>query len=185
MRYIRLIISLAQQSWFCCAGRTMDFIFDQSQLPIIGSRYWDIVPTIGTQSMERDKAIPSDSLTGNQSRRTNISGTETNSSSSGSDMSSWRRPLASQVGLDFQIHKLTSLVHSVLRLYYCCGVTFQYHWPFSAVFVLVVWCDLSMPLTLQYCGCIVVRWPIVAWPLSDVVQINWMNTLLYEVHWYK
>jgi hypothetical protein len=78
----------------------MDFIFEQTQLPIIGVRFWDVCPTVGSQSLERDRAALSDGANGNQTRRTVTSGTETNSSSSGSDVSSWRRPLASQVGFN-------------------------------------------------------------------------------------
>ena len=89
----------------------MDFIFDQTQLPIIGSRFWDIVPTVGTKSLERNRSMLPDNA--NQSRRTNMSGTETNSLSSTFDISSWRRPLASQVGFHFSI-----------ALCWTCGMNF-------------------------------------------------------------
>jgi hypothetical protein len=89
-------------------GRTMDFVFDQSQISIIGSRYWDISsPHLGTVAVDTaavtGAAKETAAASGGSNRRTTAGNVETGSmgtSTSNSEFgptSSWKRPLASQM----------------------------------------------------------------------------------------
>ena len=71
-------------------GRTMEFTFDQTQISIIGSKYWDIVtsPKLG---------VTESAITAPASNSGSVSRTTTTTSSD--NVSSWKRPASSQVRL--------------------------------------------------------------------------------------
>jgi len=83
----------------CYEGRTMEFVFDQTQTPIIGSKYWDIAtsPKLGVS-----EATAAGTDTANTTTPTANSGsasrTTTTTTTTGSEnVSSWKRPASSQV----------------------------------------------------------------------------------------
>jgi len=82
------------------SGRTVEFVFDQTQVPIISSKYWDIAttsPKLGitdTSSPTATTVIASSSAaaasgSGSGSRSTTTTGSD--------NVSSWKRPASSQV----------------------------------------------------------------------------------------
>ena len=71
----------------------MEFVFDQTQIPIIGSKYWDIVTKLAvseTSPVDAVTATTSASNSGTGSRTTNTTASDNN-------ISSWKRPASSQV----------------------------------------------------------------------------------------
>lgn len=77
-------------------GRTMEFKFDQNQIPIIGAKYWDIhsASTGSVEQMDRGSASIGTRHPGVSSEGTGSISTHT--SSSEGLVSSWKRPVSSQ-----------------------------------------------------------------------------------------
>jgi len=92
------------------AGRTVEFVFDQTLIPIIGTKYWDGVATTcpkldtaaatttsttttATAAAAGNAATTTATNSGSGSRTT----TTTTTTNSSENVSSWKRPASSQV----------------------------------------------------------------------------------------
>ena len=76
----------------------MEFSFDQTLIPIIGSKYWDIAtsPKLGVT----DTTAAATTATNNTAPTSSSgSGSRTTTTMSSENVSSWKRPASSQVSL--------------------------------------------------------------------------------------
>jgi len=116
-------------------GRTMEFAFDLTQIPIIGSKYWDIATTTSTSSAPATKlaVVATESASSAGATNCNSAGTtgsRTATSNSCSDnVSSWKRPAASQVTdwlttLTFSSDQSSPSVYVYMLLYALCVSVF-------------------------------------------------------------
>jgi len=90
------------------AGRTMEFVFDQTLIPIIGTKYWDKVvttsPKLDTAAAATTSTTTTATAAGNAASTTATNSgsgsrttTTTTTTNSSENVSSWKRPASSQV----------------------------------------------------------------------------------------
>jgi len=83
------------------SGRTMEFVFDQTQIPIIGSKYWDIVSKQGvTADTPAGDTTVTGAVTGAAAASNSGTGSRTTTTTASDNVSSWKRPASSQVRCD-------------------------------------------------------------------------------------
>lgn len=90
------------------AGRTVEFVFDQTLIPIIGTKYWDGVattsPKLDTAAATTTSTTAAAAAAGNAATTTATNSgsgsrttTTTTTTNSSENVSSWKRPATSQV----------------------------------------------------------------------------------------
>jgi len=83
------------------SGRTVEFVFDQTQTAIIGSKYWDIPTTarLGVADSQTTTTTTTTTSAAPTSSSGTGSGSRTTTTTSSDNVSTWKRPASSQVSL--------------------------------------------------------------------------------------